>query len=105
MISNMYYPALEFFGYWSIRYIYRLIDQKWNFFINTPYNTSCKTMQNFETIYSGPVFNIHWKYAYILNVCFITALFGPGMPVLFPIGLLSLIVLYITERLMIAYSY
>lgn len=32
-------------------------------------------------------------------------LFGPGLPVLFPIGLMSLIILYIIERLMVAYSY
>jgi hypothetical protein len=40
-----------------------------------------------------------------LNVTFVTFLFGPGLPILFPIGLLSLICLYIVERLMVAYSY
>ena len=30
-------------------------------------------------------------------------LFAPGLPVLFPIGLLALIVLYITGRLQLAY--
>jgi len=56
-------------------------------------------------MYSGPVFLFHWKYAYILNVVFVTLFYGPMMPVLFPIGLLSLIVLYVVERLMLAYSY
>ena len=27
MIFNMYYPALEFIGYWALRYLFRVIDQ------------------------------------------------------------------------------
>lgn len=34
-----------------------------------------------------------------------TFLFGAGLPVLFPIAYLSLLNLYIVERLMMAYSY
>ena len=34
-----------------------------------------------------------------------TFLFGPGMPILFPIALLSLTSLYVTERLCMAYVY
>ena len=41
----------------------------------------------------------------MLVVTFVTFLFGSGLPILFPIGLLSLIGLYLTERLMMAYSY
>jgi len=26
MLANMYYPALEFFGYWGLRWLYRAID-------------------------------------------------------------------------------
>ena len=57
------------------------------------------------SIYSGPVFSIHWKYAYVINVSIVTMLYGPMLPVLFPIALFSLCSLYVTERLMIAYSY
>ena len=32
-------------------------------------------------------------------------IFGPILPILFPIGLLSLIILYVLERLLLAYSY
>jgi len=32
-------------------------------------------------------------------------MFGAGMPILFPIALLSLIVQYLTERICLAYSY
>lgn len=50
MISNMYYPALEFFGYWSLRYLFRCIDQR-NPLISNPYSTNCKTIQQFESTY------------------------------------------------------
>ena len=26
MIFNMYYPVIEFFGYWALRWLYRAID-------------------------------------------------------------------------------
>lgn len=104
MVSNAIYPLIEFVGYWALRYAYRAWDQR-SFCANDPFHTNCKTIQAFEAIYCGPAFAIHWKYAYILNVVFMAMLFGPGLPVLFPIGLMSLIILYIIERLMVAYSY
>lgn len=48
---------------------------------------------------------MHYKYSYILVVVFVTFTFGVGLPILFPIGFLSISLLYITERLMIVYSY
>ena len=34
---------------------------------------------------------------------YVTFLFGPGMPILFPIAFLNLLSLYVTERLCMAY--
>lgn len=48
---------------------------------------------------------MHYKYSYILTVVYVTFLFGPGLPILFPVALISLINLYVTERLCMAYSY
>ena len=62
-------------------------------------------MQGYIEIYSGPVYDIHYKYSSILNIIFITFLYGPGIPILFPIALLSLAVIYVKERLCLAYSY
>lgn len=41
----------------------------------------------------------------MINVIFMTCLYGPGMPMLFPLALLCLVSLYVTERLCMAYSY
>lgn len=55
-------------------------------------------------LYAGPVYNIHYKYSYIMNIIFITFMFGAGIPILFPIALVSFIVYYVMERLTLAYS-
>ena len=38
-------------------------------------------------------------------VVFVTFTFGAGLPILFPLGFVSLLLFYTVERLMIAYSY
>ena len=67
--------------------------------------TKSTTIQAFERIYSGPTFLIHYKYSTILNLVYTSFFFGPGLPILFPISFCALAVLYLVERLMIAYSY
>ena len=67
--------------------------------------TNCRTIQAFIDTYSGPEFTMHYKYSYILVCVYVTFLFGPGLPILFPIAFFSILGLYITERLMVAYSY
>ena len=104
MVFNSFYPAIEFFMYWGIRYLYRMIDQR-SLIANDPKRTHAKTLQAFEQIYQGPTFSIHWKYAYLLNVTYMTFLFGPQLPILFPVALISVACLFITERMMVAYSY
>ena len=107
MIFNMVYPAIEFFIYWPIRFLYRSIDQRrcsCRLALNIK-QTRAKTIKAFEEIYSGPLFDLHWKYAYILNVVYMTFLFGAGLPILFPIALVSLILLYCVSKILLAYSY
>ena len=104
MLANLYWPQLEFFMYWGIRLLYRMWDQR-TLFPTNERNTRCKTPQAFEEIYSGPPFELSYKYSYILVVTYITFLFGAGVPILFPIAYVSLLGFYIVERLMMAYSY
>lgn len=104
MVFNAFYPAIEFFMYWGLRLLFRCMDQS-TCCPRDRTKTKSKTMQGFVEIYQGPLFEIHWKYAYLLNVVYVTMIFGPGMPILFPLALLSLVCLYVSERLMVAYSY
>lgn len=41
----------------------------------------------------------------MLNIVFVTFLFGIGLPILFPIGLISLALLYYTEKILLFYYY
>lgn len=56
-------------------------------------------------LYSGPDFVIHFKYSAILNVTYVTMFYGPGLPILFPIAVLSYFIFYCAERFGLAYTY
>ena len=105
MWSNMYWPIIEYFIDLGISILFRRYDQwtlKWSV---SPTKTSCVSIQQYLDIYSGPDFSSHYKYSYILVVVFVTFSFGSGLPILFPIAFMSILNLYVIERLMMAYSY
>ena len=56
-------------------------------------------------VYSGPQYFIHYKYSAILNITFVTFMYGIGLPLLFPIAVASFLVLYLVEKVMIFFSY
>lgn len=62
-------------------------------------------MPAFEAIYAGPLFFVHYRLSFIVNIVFITFWFGAGMPILFLIALAGLIFTYVSERIRMAYSY
>jgi len=48
---------------------------------------------------------IDFRYAGLVLNVFIALIFGPGIPILFPIALFNLIIMYVCDRLMTAYFY
>lgn len=48
---------------------------------------------------------MHFKYSSMMNITFITMMFGPGIPILFPIAAASFFVLYLIENYMLYYVY
>jgi hypothetical protein len=56
-------------------------------------------------IYSGPEYSIHYRFSSILNTVFVTAMYGTALPILFPIGLMAFVILYVWERVLICYYY
>lgn len=87
---NIVAPLIEFFFFWCIRHLKRVIDQR-SLCPCDNTKTRAKTIVNFETIYSGPAFFVHYRLAFIINIVFLAFLYGPAMPVLFPIALAGLI--------------
>ena len=72
---------------------------------STPTTTKCKTISHYCELYAGPEYDITYKYAYLAIVVWICFAFGPGEPILFPLGLLALLIHYIVEKLSLAYFY
>ena len=62
------------------------------------YSTKSKQIYALFDLYAGPKYIIHFKYSGILNVTFVTMLYGLGLPLLFPIALLSYFIFWATER-------
>lgn len=104
MLFNVYWPVIEFFVFAGIRTLKRMLDSK-SFAIRRFERTKTTNIQLYIEIYSGPVFFIHYKYSSILNITFVTMMYGVGLPVLFPVAAISLLVLYCVEKLMLHYSY
>jgi len=48
---------------------------------------------------------MHFKYAAILNIVFVTFTFGFGIPILYPIAAIAMLILYLVEKTMLYYSY
>ena len=102
MLFNIYWPILEFLMWGAMRQTFRFIDQG---FTCDQKNTKKTTIQLYVELHSGPIFFIHYKYSAILNIVFVTMMYGMGIPVLFPIAAVSLFVLYCVEKYMIYYVY
>ena len=56
-------------------------------------------------IYMGPVYYMHYKYSTVLNICFVTMMYGFGLPILFPVAVVGFTILYFLEKSMLYYSY
>ena len=103
MLFNVYWPVMEAFVWFGYRLGFRMLDRR--FKSCSDEKTNKTTIQQYVEIYSGPVFFIHYKYSSILNITFVTMMYGVGIPVLFPIAALSMAVLYAVEKYMVYYVY
>ena len=65
--------------------------------------TRKKTIQDYVKLYSGPEYSMSIAYAQILLIIYISFLFGFGIPIMFPIGLFSIILIGLLDRLLITY--
>jgi hypothetical protein len=92
MIINGLFPLAEFPMAFPKLWIARKLDTDWT---DDSYKTKKSNMQTYIDIYSGPEYLIHFKYSHIMNVIFVTMMYGLGVPVLFLVAVLSYLVLYI----------
>jgi hypothetical protein len=60
-------------------------------------------MAKFKGLYGGKDYVIHFKFSNILNIVYITMMYGIGMPILFPIAMFNFLNQYVSERIIVAY--
>ena len=102
MVFNALWPFIEILMNFGMSLAYRILDKGFSF---NKYHTSSKTLQQYINIYSGPDYLIHFKYSRMLNTVFVTFMYGLALPWIFPVGLITLIIDYIVEKLCIVYYY
>jgi len=102
MIINSVFPTIEFGIAYARAWVFRRMDRSWG---SDTYKTKKTSIQLYVDLYSGPEYMIHFKYSGIMNVTFVTMMYGLGVPILFPIAAFSYFVLYTVERLTTSYFY
>lgn len=78
----------------------KLFDSK---FTGNPCITRSTTMSKYKAVYGGPEYKFHFKYSEMLNIIFVSMLYGLGMPILFVIAAFALFVAYVVERINLAF--
>ena len=76
-----------------------------NKFTNNKYITQQTTLKNYKAVYGGPSYDLHFRYSEFLNVTFISMMYGVGIPLLFPVAVVYMLVAYLCERISIAYIF
>ena len=101
-LINAISPPLEFLTEYLFVMIWKWYDQSY-----TCDNTKSrqKTFSAFWQSRLGPEFGIEFRMSRSLFTLAIALIFGPAFPLLYPITLLSFIILWTTERLLICYWY
>mmetsp|Transcript_39253 Transcript_39253/g.37670 ORF Transcript_39253/g.37670 Transcript_39253/m.37670 type:complete len:89 (-) Transcript_39253:443-709(-) len=88
MLFTAYWPLLEFGYLYGLLLFFRILDRR----CSREPSTRAKTVQAYVDLYSGPEYYMHFKYSAILNVVYVTFMYGVALPILFPIALLFFVV-------------
>ena len=98
---NIYFQVCMECGWFSIRLVKRLLDRTGD--EDKP--TKSGSIYQYVNKFAGPQYFMHYKYSSIMNVIYLTMMFGPAMPILFPICFATLLVQYTLEISMLHYVF
>jgi len=105
MMIAAFMPLVEFGGAWAPSWAKRKMDTGCKCCKTDSYTTKKMSIQRYAELWQGPDYFIHFKYSNVLNITFVTMLYGAAMPVLFPVAMLTFFNIYTQERLCLAYYY
>lgn len=101
MLINSIMPYVTLTTSFLIPMVKRRLDNK---FTGNPYKSKKTSMAQFKDLYSGAEYAIHFKYSGILNIVYITLMYGLGMPILFALAAFNFFNQYICERIIVAWQ-
>ena len=67
------------------------------------YDSKKTSLGAYRDLYSGVDYVIHFKYSGMLNIMYITMMYGLGMPILFPLAAFNYFNQYLCERIIVSY--
>lgn len=100
-------PIFLFFGMKGMQVAFRMLDAGFCYFY-TPMEqrrTKKRSMKLYRDLWSGLPYTMYAQYTSVLVMVFVSFMYGLILPILFPITLFGLIVMYINERLQLAYNH
>lgn len=103
MIYSAIWPIIEFISFYALKVGFRILDSKR--LCPNKYKTNLTTIHKYVDLYGGSEYLIYWKFSRIINLAWVTFMFGPGIPILYPTFLLALVIQWVVERLCMAYYY
>ena len=68
-------------------------------------STTKVTISEFVDSHAGQEAELYKSYAFIFNTIFVTFTYGMALPILFPITFVTLINMYVCEKILFAYFY
>jgi hypothetical protein len=101
MLINAILPYVGLVTGFLIPKLKRLLDNK---FSGNPYKTKKTSMSAYKDLYSGAEYVIHFKYSGVLNIVYITMMYGMGMPILFVLAAFNFFNQWVCERIIVAYQ-
>mmetsp|Transcript_5223 Transcript_5223/g.8085 ORF Transcript_5223/g.8085 Transcript_5223/m.8085 type:complete len:884 (-) Transcript_5223:266-2917(-) len=101
MLINSILPYVTLTTSFIIPKIKRALDNK---FSGNPYKTKKTSMALFKQVYSGADYTLHFKYSGVLNIVYISMMYGLGMPILFPLAAFNFMNQFICERTIAAWG-
>lgn len=107
MVIYMFLPFISEAALVVPKWLKRRKDQGWG--IGTmeqlAYKTKTTQFYQYLDLHSGPQHVIHFKYSNLLNITYVTLMYGVGQPILFLVAVLSYTMIWLIERFQIAYFY
>jgi len=101
MLINSILPYVGLVTGFVIPMIKRALD---NGFSGNQYKTKKSAMGGYKDLYSGAEYVIHFKYSGVLNIVYITMMYGMGMPILFVLAAFNFFNQWVCERVIVAYQ-